>query len=132
LASKDIISDGLAIIKNGQRSKKDIISFPTNKTLNSILDLLKTNGYILDYFSDNNKQKNFVKVKLKYDEEGKPVISELSRISKCSRRVYKPANEIPRIANGYAMTIVSTPKGVVSGKQAKELNQGGEVLCYIL
>ena len=132
MASIDIIADGLTIIRNGQLAKKDTVAFSTNKTLDSIVGILKEKGYVLDYKKDMADSKNKLIVKLKYDKKGAAVISKMVRVSKCSRRVYANSQDIPRIANGYATVIVSTNKGVMTGKNARDINQGGEILCYII
>lgn len=132
MATKDLIADGLTAIRNGLLAKKDIVTFSTNKAFISIVEILKEGGYIKDYSIETEGLKKTITIKLKYNEKGLSVISKLERISKCSRRVYSPADEVPRIANGYATVIVSTSKGIMTGKKAKSINQGGEVLCYVM
>ena len=97
----------------------------------NILKILKTEGYINDYYIEKNKNnKNNIKINLKY-YEGNPVIKEIKRISKPGRRVYSRANSIPRVMNGLGLAIVSTPKGVMSDVDARKNNLGGEIICRV-
>ena len=127
----DPIGDMISRIRNGQmRSLKDV-SVPFSNFREKILDVLKREGFILDYSIkeyEKNK-KNFV-VNLKYNE-GFPVIKEIKRISKPGRRIYASAESIPKIQNGLGISIVSTSKGVMSDSEAKKLNVGGEVICRV-
>ena len=128
----DIISDGITKIRNAQKSKASQVLLKNNKVVAKICGILKKGGYIIDYNFKKENKMNFIEVVLKYDKNDNPIIKELVRVSKNSRRVYKPANDIPRIANGYATVIMSTPKGVITGREAKQENVGGEVICYVL
>jgi small subunit ribosomal protein S8 len=132
LASIDLIADGLTVIRNGQSAKKTDVVLMGNKTLSGVLGIFKELGYIEDFNAKKKDKKNLISVKLKYDEAGMPVITNLVRMSKCSRRLYCKSDEIPRIANGYATVILSTSKGIMTGKKAREASQGGEALCYVM
>ena len=104
---------------------------PLSNFRKNILEILKREGYIKDYFigkSENNKSN--LKVNLKY-YEGDPVIKEIKRISKPGRRVYSRANSIPKVMNGLGLAIISTPKGVMSDSEAKKNNVGGEIICRV-
>ena len=128
----DLISDSITKIRNAQKAGHDYVSVGDSKLIAAICRILKRNGYILAHNRVSDKKKKFREISLKYDEKGNGVIKEFVRISKTSRRVYCHADEIPRIANGYATVMITTSKGVLTGKQAKEGNVGGEVICYVL
>ena len=104
---------------------------PTSNFRVKILDILKNEGYIVNYILENSDtNKKTLKVNLKY-YEGSPVIKEIKRISKPGRRVYSRANSIPRIQNGLGLAIISTPQGVMSDVDARKNNIGGEVICKV-
>ena len=128
----DIISDSITKIRNAQKSKQDAVQIKGNSLLSKICGILVSSGFIDSYKEKKEKGKYFIDLKLKYDKLGKPVISNLTRISKLSRRMYSGAQDLPRIANGFATIIVSTSKGVMTGKEAKEKNVGGEVIFYVI
>ena len=107
------------------------IQMPSSKFRKNILEILKKEGYIRDYFiekTENNKIN--LNISLKY-YEGYPVIKEIKRISKPGRRVYSRATSIPKVMNGLGLAILSTPKGVMSDTEARKLNLGGEIICRI-
>ena len=107
------------------------INIPSSNFRRNILDILKNEGYIKDYYiekSENNKIN--LKINLKY-YEGNPVIKEIKRISKPGRRVYSRATSIPRVMNGLGLAILSTPKGVMTDIEARKNNIGGEIICRI-
>ena len=127
----DPIGDMISRIRNGQmRSLKDV-SVPFSTFREKILNVLKREGFILDYSVNEyeKNKKNFI-VNLKYNE-GFPVIKEIKRVSKPGRRIYARAESIPKIQNGLGISIVSTSKGVMSDSEAKKLNVGGEVICRV-
>ncbi len=127
----DPIGDMFARIRNGQMRSLNSVEIPASKFRSKILDILKSEGYISNYFlesSENNKK--VIKVNLKY-YEGSPVIKEIKRISKPGRRVYSRANSIPKIQNGLGLAIISTPQGVMSDVDARKNNIGGEVICKV-
>ena len=127
----DPIGDMFSRIRNGQMRSLDSIEIPSSNFRKNILEILKNEGYIKDYYiekSENNKIN--LKINLKY-YEGDPVIKEIKRISKPGRRVYSRANSIPRVMNGLGLAILSTPKGVMSDTDARESNLGGEVICRV-
>ena len=127
----DPIGDMFTRIRNGQMRSLNSVEIPASKFRSKILDILKSEGYINNYFlesSENNKK--IIKVNLKY-YEGNPVIKEIKRISKPGRRVYSRANSIPRIQNGLGLAIISTPQGVMSDVDARKNNIGGEVICKV-
>ena len=128
----DPIGDMFTRIRNGQMRSLNSVEIPASKFRSKILDILKSEGYINNYFlesSENNKK--IIKVNLKY-YEGNPVIKEIKRISKPGRRVYSRANSIPKIQNGLGLAIISTPQGVMSDVDARKNNIGGEVICKVV
>jgi len=127
----DPIADMLTRIRNAQAVKKETVVFPYSKIKWEILNVLSKNGYIKGLDKTNKKNKKFVEIILKYDEEETPKISELKRVSKPSRRVYVHAKDIWFFKKGLGIKILSTPKGILSDKEAKKLNVGGEVLLEI-
>ena len=127
----DPVGDMFTRIRNGQRRNLSFVSVPASKFRVKILDILKNEGYIVNYILENSDtNKKTLKVNLKY-YEGSPVIKEIKRISKPGRRVYSRANSIPRIQNGLGLAIISTPQGVMSDVDARKNNIGGEVICKV-
>ena len=127
----DPIGDMFSRIRNGQMRSLNSIDMPSSNFRRNILEILKNEGYIKDYYiekTENNKIT--LKINLKY-YEGDPVIKEIKRISKPGRRVYSRANSIPRVMNGLGLAILSTPKGVMSDTEARKNNLGGEVICRV-
>lgn len=127
---QDPISDMLTRIRNAQAVAKKEVFIPSSKLKLSITKVLKKEGYITDYREENNITKNQLVIILKY-HEARPVISTLKRVSGPSLRVYKGKNKLPKINNGLGIVIVSTSKGVMSGRQARHYGEGGEIICYV-
>jgi small subunit ribosomal protein S8 len=126
----DPLGDMLTRIRNGQRAKKDSVLSPTSKLRVRVLDVLQREGYIRGYSQDGEGVQQNLRIELKYFE-GQPAIQHVSRVSKPGRRVYSGAQELPRIRGGLGITIVSTPKGVLSDAEARSQNVGGEVLAEV-
>jgi len=128
----DPIADYLTRIRNASAAKHRVVEIPASNLKKEITKILFDQGYILSYkFEDNAVQGN-IKIALKYDKITKePVIKEIQRISKPGLRKYASSTELPRILNGLGIAIISTSHGVMTGKQAKKENVGGEVLCYV-
>ncbi len=127
----DPIGDMFTRIRNGQMRNLNSVNIPASKFRTKILEILKTEGYINNFYLDNNdKDKKILKVNLKY-YEGSPVIKEIKRISKPGRRVYSRATSIPKIQNGLGMAIISTSQGVMSDIDARKNNVGGEIICKV-
>ena len=127
----DPIGDMFTRIRNGQMRLLNRVNVPASNFRQQILEVLKSEGYISNFFidkEDNNKK--ILKVDLKY-YEGTPVIKEIKRVSKPGRRVYSRADSIPKIQNGLGLAILSTSKGVMSDNEAKKNNLGGEVICKV-
>ena len=135
MAVSDSIADYLTRIRNAQLAGHRVVDIPSSNTKKRITEILYDQGYILKYkFDEENKKgtQAVIKIALKYNPNTKkPVIQKLGRISKPGLRKYAKSTEIPRIINGLGIVIVSTSSGVMTGKQAKEKNVGGELLCYI-
>ena len=127
----DPIGDMLTRIRNGQMRSLNKINIPFSNFRLKILEVLKKEGYIIDFNTDNGKQKiKFLSVDLKY-YEGQPVIKEIKRVSKPGRRVYSRATSIPKVLNGLGLAILSTSKGVMSDTDAIKNNLGGEIICKV-
>ena len=126
----DPLGDMLTRIRNGQQAKKDSILTPASKLRARVLDVLQREGYIRGYREEPLGPHRGLRIELKYFE-GQPAIQHLARISKPGRRVYSGARELPRIRNGLGITIVSTPRGVLSDAEARDQNVGGEVLAEV-
>ena len=127
----DPIGDMLTRIRNGQMRSLNKINIPFSNFRLKILEVLKKEGYIVDFNIDNGKKKiKFLSVDLKY-YEGQPVIKEIKRVSKPGRRVYSKATSIPKVLNGLGLAILSTSKGVMSDSDAMKNNLGGEIICKV-
>ena len=128
----DPIADYLTRIRNAVMAKHKIVEIPASNLKRDMTKILFDKGYILSYkFEDDDKQ-GHIKIALKYHPETKtPAIKMLERASKPGLRKYVGADEIPRVLNGLGVAILSTSKGVISDKEARKLNVGGEVLCYV-
>ena len=130
MAVTDPLGDLLTRIRNGQRAKKDSVLSPASKLRVRVLDVLQREGYIRGYAEEQMGPAAGVRIELKYFE-GQPAIKHVARVSKPGRRVYSGATELPRVMNGLGITIVSTPRGVLSDAEAREQNVGGEVLAEV-
>ena len=126
----DPIADMLTRIRNGQRAGKVSVSMPSSKLKQSIAQVLKDEGYIAEFQIDDDGGKQVMSVELKY-YEGRPVIEQLSRVSRPGLRIYKANDELPKVQGGLGIAIVSTSKGVMSDRAARAAGEGGEVLCYV-
>jgi small subunit ribosomal protein S8 len=130
MALTDPLGDMLTRIRNGQRAKKDTILSPASKLRARVLEVLQREGYIRGYSEDASGLHPQLRIELKYFE-GEPAIKHVARVSKPGRRVYSGSKELPVIRNGLGITIVSTPKGVLSDAEARAQNVGGEVLAEV-
>ena len=127
----DPIGDMLTRIRNGQMRSLNKINVPFSNFRLKILEVLKKEGYIINFnISDDKNKIKSILVDLKY-YEGQPVIKEIKRISKPGRRVYSRATSIPKVMNGLGLAILSTPKGVMSDTEARKNNVGGEIICRV-
>lgn len=130
MSMTDPIADFLTRIRNGQSSGKTEVSCPSSKIKQAIAGVLKDEGYIEEFAVANDDGKPVLRVQLKY-YEGRPVIDRLERVSKPGLRVYKGKDELPTILGGLGVVIVSTSRGVMTGRQARDSGHGGEVLCIV-
>ncbi len=127
----DPIADFLTRIRNAQMARHRIVEIPASNVKKRMTEILYEKGYILKYkFEDDNKQ-GLIKIALKYDASKEPAIRSLERVSRPGLRQYAKPNEIRRVQNGLGIAIVSTSKGVMTDKEARTQNIGGEVMCYI-
>jgi len=127
----DPLGDMLTRIRNAQMRKSSKVSTPGSRLRRNVLDVLQSEGYIRGYSTvDYNNGRSEFEIELKY-YDGEPVIREIVRVSRPGRRVYASVKTIPRVANGLGVSILSTPKGVMSDSEARDQNVGGEVLCRV-
>lgn len=131
MSLSDPLGDLLTRIRNGQRAGKAVIETPASKLRANVLDVLKREGYIRGYETREVKP-GFaeIKVELKY-AEGQPVIRRIDRVSKPGRRVYSGIKDLPKVYNGLGISILSTPRGVMSDVEARAANVGGEILARV-
>jgi len=131
MALSDPLGDMLTRIRNGQRARMASVQSPASRLRTSVLDVLKREGYIRGYSTDELRSGvSEIKIELKY-HEGEPVIKKIARVSKPGRRVYSKIADLPRVYNGLGIAILSTPRGVMSDLEARAANVGGEVLCEV-
>ena len=128
----DPIADYLTRIRNANSAGHKVVSIPASNIKKEITKILFDQGYILSYKFEDNTTQGSIKIALKYDSFTKePVIKKLERVSKPGLRKYSDSESLPRVLNGLGIAIVSTSKGLMTGKKAKQSNVGGEVLCYV-
>ena len=130
MAMTDPLGDMLTRIRNGQRAKKDSVVSPASGLRTRVLDVLQREGYIRGYSEEALGAHKGIRIELKYFE-GAPAIQHVARVSKPGRRVYSGSQELPVIRNGLGITIVSTPKGVLSDAEERAQNVGGEILAEV-
>jgi small subunit ribosomal protein S8 len=129
--TSDPISDMLTRIRNALRARHTKVDVPASRLKGDIARILKQEGYILNYKLAEEGSRKTIKIYLKYAQNEQPVISHLERISKPGRRVYVGAREVPRVLGGLGVNILTTPRGVMTGRDARAQGVGGEVLCQI-
>lgn len=131
MALSDPIGDTLTRIRNGQRARKNAVTAPASKLRENVLDVLQREGYIRGFERYNVRPGvDELRIELKYNE-GEPVISKITRVSTPGRRIYSKIKDLPRVYNGLGISILSTPRGVMSDHEARDANVGGEVLCQV-
>ena len=130
MSMSDPISDMLTRIRNAQMASKATVAMPSSKVKVAISKVLKDEGYIEDYSVATVEGKAVLEVVLKY-YAGQPVIERIDRVSKPGLRIYRGVDAIPTVMNGLGVAIVSTPKGVMTDRKARDSNTGGEVLCVV-
>jgi small subunit ribosomal protein S8 len=127
----DPLGDLLTRIRNGQRAHKAFVSAPASKVHVNVLDVLKREGYIRGWSCEDLRPGIAeLRVELKY-VDGEPAIREITRVSKPGRRVYSKVVDLPRVYNGLGISVLSTPRGVMSDNEARAANVGGEVICRV-
>lgn len=130
MSMQDPVSDMLTHIRNGQRAGKVRIMMPMSKQKSAIAEVLKQQGYIRDFSVEAIEGKPQLAILLRYFE-GKPVIEMLKRISRPGLRVYKRKDDLPKVMDGMGIAIISTPKGLMTDRQARAEGHGGEVVCIV-
>lgn len=131
MSMSDPIADMLTRIRNAQLAKKEIVDIPNSRIKQAIANVLKDEGYIENYIIKSQKNKSILEVKLKY-YLGTPVIENIRRVSKPGLRIYKSCQNLTDVMNGLGIAIVTTSKGVMTGKNARQLGIGGELLCVVV
>jgi small subunit ribosomal protein S8 len=127
----DPIADMLTRIRNGVRVRKEVVNVRASRICEGVAKVLKEEGYIQDYARVEDAKQGLLRVYLRYGPNGEDIITELKRVSKPGRRVYCGVAEIPRPMDGLGVAIVSTSRGVLSDRQCRQANVGGEVLCSV-
>ena len=131
MTMSDPLGDMLTRIRNGQRVRKPVVRCPASRLRANVLTVLAKEGYIRGFRRlDDEPAKPFLEIELKY-HDGDPVIREISRVSRPGRRVYSSIKNLQRVYSGLGISILSTPRGVMSDAQARAANVGGEVLCQV-
>jgi len=130
MSMQDSVSDMLTRIRNGQRAGKVRIVMPMSKQKSAIAGVLRQQGYIRDFSIEEVEGKSQLAILLRYFE-GKPVIETLKRISRPGLRIYKRKNDLPKVMDGLGIAIISTPKGLMTDRQARAEGHGGEIVCIV-
>ena len=131
MSISDPIADMLTRIRNGIMASYDTVDIPSSRLKINLAKILKAEGFVKNYKIMADRRHGTLRIFLKYDEKGAPVIGGLKRVSKPSGRVYSKKDRIPTILNGLGVSILSTPKGVMTDKQARKIGVGGEILCTV-
>jgi small subunit ribosomal protein S8 len=131
MSLSDPIADMLTRIRNAVRVNKEQVNIKASKICEGIAVVLKTEGYIEDFDRIDDGNQGMLRIMLKYDQEGRPIINEITRASKPGRRIYSPVDKIPKVLAGLGIAIVSTSKGVMSDNSCRENKVGGEILCTV-
>ncbi len=130
MSLSDPIGDMIARIKNAQTRNHKKVQLPSSKFKIKIAEVLKSEGYIIDYKVSQESNKPYLEISLKYNS-GNPVISSIQRVSKPGRRIFSRAESLPKINNGLGIAIISTPKGVMTDIDARKQKVGGEIICKV-
>jgi small subunit ribosomal protein S8 len=131
MKTSDPLSDLLTRLRNGMRAGHDKVDVPSSRVKEAVLKVLEEEGYIASFRKVQDDGRPVLRVGLKYDPEGEPIVSGIERVSRPGRRVYAKADDIPSVLGGLGMSIVSTSKGIVTDKKARQSRLGGEVLCNV-
>ncbi len=127
----DPIADMLTRIRNGVQARHDLVEMPSSNMKVAIAKVLKDEGFVKGFQLIEDRQFKVLRVDLQYTSQKEPVLTGIKRISKPGLRVYTKATAIPRVYGGLGLAVVSTPKGVMSGQQARRLKLGGEIICHV-
>jgi len=127
----DPVADMLTRIRNALAARHRYVVVPASKLKRELARVLKEEGYIGHYDVTRDRPQPMIRIRLKYTEDNKPVLSSLQRVSKPGRRVYAGRQDIPLVLSGMGIAVLSTPRGVMTGKKAHRLGVGGEILCHI-
>jgi len=127
----DPVADMLTRIRNGLRARHQRVEMPSSKLKVELARIFKEEGYISNYKVSEEGRKRILRIVLRYDADGESTISSLERVSRPGRRVYVSAREIPRVLGDLGVNILTTPRGVMSGKSARKAGVGGELLCNV-
>jgi small subunit ribosomal protein S8 len=130
-ATGDPITDLLNRLRNGMRAGHDRVDIPASRVKESLVKVLAEEGYVASWRRVEEKGRPLLRVGLKYDADGEPIVNGLERVSRPGRRVYAPAKAIPEVLGGLGISIVSTSRGILTGRQAREARLGGEILCNV-
>ncbi len=131
MSMTDPIADMLTRIRNAQRASHELVNIPSSKLKINVAKVLKSEGYIKNFRIISDGQHRFIRIFLKYDKEGVAIIEGIKRVSKPGCRVYAGNDEVPKVLNGYGISILSTSKGLMTGNEAKKIGVGGEILCSV-
>lgn len=131
MKTSDSLSDLFTRLRNGMRAGHDRVDVPTSRLKEAVLQVLEQEGFIASFRKVEEKGRPMLRVGLKYDHEGEPIVSGLERVSRPGRRIYAKADAIPSVLGGLGVSIVSTSQGIVTDKKAREKRLGGEVLCNV-
>ena len=131
VVSGDPITDLLNRLRNGMQAGHERVDVPASRLKEDLLKVLLEEGYIGGYRRVEETGRPLLRISLKYDHEGEPIVNGLERISRPGRRVYRTAKEIPEVLGGLGVSIISTSKGITSGRKAREARLGGEILCQV-
>ena len=130
-ATGDPITDLLNRLRNGMRAGHERVDIPASRVKENLVKVLADEGYVASYRKVEEKGRHLLRVGLKYDGDGQPIVNGLERVSRPGRRVYAPAKEIPEVLGGLGISILSTSRGILTGRQAREARLGGEILCNV-
>lgn len=131
MSMTDPVADMLTRIRNALRAAHEQVNIPSSKLKINIANVLKSEGYIKNFRIISDGQHRYIRIFLKFDKNGVPVVEGLKRISKPSCRIYARYDEIPKVLNGYGVNIVSTSKGIMTDNEARNQKVGGEILCSV-
>ena len=131
MSMTDTIGDMLTRIRNAGKARFDKVDIPASRMKISLARIFKDEGFIKNYKVIKDNKQGILRVYLKYDDQNQPMIHRIERVSKPSRRVYSGCEELPKVQGGLGVAVISTSQGVMTDKEAKKMNIGGEVLCFV-